>query len=272
MLQAKSEKFWDCIDRDAKVEQVATGFGFTEGPVFSRLNVLLFSDIPKNRIMKWERGNLSVFRENSNGANGLTLDHQGRLLVCEKGRVTRTEKNGTITVLAADGLQGPNDLVYSIDGSVYFTDLPQGRIYQITRERSGVGGVVSRGAVRVVADDCTGPNGVALSPNQQKLYVADSRTKIVHVYNIAPDGALKDGREFAQIRGDGLKTDESGNVWIADGEGVAVFTAQGEMLGMVKTPEQPSNLNWGAGFRGLYITARTSVYRVNTKSSGTRTF
>ena len=152
MIEAKSEKLWECIDRTAKLERVATGFGFVEGPVFSRNGYLLFSDMSKNRIMRWERGKLSVFRENGNQSNGLTFDHQGRLLTCEKGRVTRTEKNRTITVLAADGLEAPNDLVYAIDGSVYFSDLPKGRVYQITRERGGVGGVANRGTVRIVAD------------------------------------------------------------------------------------------------------------------------
>ena len=101
----------------------------------------MFSDIPNNKILKWERGQLSTVRESSNKANGLTFDHQGRLIAAEGGgRVTRTEKNGSITVLAEEGLQAPNDLVYSIDGSVYFSDLPKSRVYQITRQRSGVGG------------------------------------------------------------------------------------------------------------------------------------
>ncbi|MBI3680745.1 MAG: SMP-30/gluconolactonase/LRE family protein [Acidobacteria bacterium] len=272
MIEAKSEKFWECLDRNAKVERVAGGFGFVEGPVFSRLGFLLFSDMNKNRILRWERGKLAVFRENSNRSNGLTFDHQGRLLACEQNRITRTEKNGVITVLASGGLEAPNDLVYAIDGSVYFSDLPKGRVYQITRERTGVGGTANRGTVRVVADDCAGPNGVALSPNQQELYVVDSRKKQIRVYPIAPDGSLKNGRDFAPMEGDGVKTDEMGNVWVAAGAGVAVFDARGEMLGMVKIPESPSNLNWGSGFRGLYITAGTSVYSVATKVHGTRTY
>jgi gluconolactonase len=200
--------------------------------------------------------------ENSNGANGLTFDHQGRLLTCEAGRVTRTEKDGRITVLASAGLDRPNDLVYSIDGSIYFTDLPKSKIYQITR----------RGEVRVAAEDCVAPNGVALSPNQQHLYAADSKQRLVRKYDIASDGALKGGRTFAECRGDGLKTDESGNVWVASEGGIWVFDASGAKLGVVATPEGPSNCNWGPGFRGLYITARTSVYFVPTRVSGTRTY
>ena len=255
-------------------EKVAGGFAFTEGPVFSRLGYLLFSDIPPNRIMKWQRGKVAVFRENSNGTNGLTFDHQGRLLACETGRVTRTEKDGKITTLAQKGLHNPNDLVYSIDGSIYFSDLlPRGAagkslVYQITRA----------GDLRVANDECDRPNGVALAPNQQKLYVADSGARNVRVFDIAGDGALRSGRIFADLKSDqpgapdGLKTDESGNVWVAAAGGIWVFDAKGEHLGTVQTPEPPSNCNWGEGFRSLYITARTSVYKVQTKVNGTRTF
>lgn len=252
----------DLIDVKAQPEKVVGDFRFTEGPVFSRRGYLLFSDIPSNRIMKWERGKLSAFRENSNGANGLTFDHQGRLLVCETGKVTRTEKDGSVTVLAAEGLERPNDLVYSIDGSIYFSDLPRGRVYQITR----------KGVLRVVAGDCTGPNGVALSPNQQKLYVADWKQGVLRVYDIAGDGALGGSRVFAECRGDGLKTDERGNVWVASKGGIWVFDAAGGRLAIVPIPEEPSNCNWGSGFRGLYVTARTSVYLVRARVPGTRTY
>ena len=262
------------VDPGAIPEKVAGGFAFTEGPVFSRLGYLLFSDIPPKRIMKMSRGAVAVFRENSNGANGLTFDHQGRLLACETGRVTRTEKDGKITTLAEKGLHNPNDLVYSIDGSIYFSDLlPRGAagksaLYQITR----------KGELRVANEECEGPNGVALAPNQQKLYVADSRARNVRVFDIAGDGALRNGRVFADLKSDlpgapdGLKSDEAGNVWVAAAGGIWIFNAQGEHLGTVKTPEPPSNCGWGDGFRNLYITARTSVYRLQTKVNGTRTF
>ncbi len=252
----------DLIDVKARPEKVVGGFRFTEGPVYSRRGFLLFSDIPANRIMKWERGKLSTFRENSNGANGLTFDHQGRLLVCETGKLTRTEKDGSITAFASEDLKQPNDVVYAIDGSIYFTDLPRGRVYQITR----------KGALRVVAGDCVGPNGVALSPNQQKLYVVDWKKGVLRVYDIAGDGALADSRVFAECRGDGLKTDERGNVWVASEGGIWVFDATGKRLGVIAIPEEPSNCNWGPGFRGLYVTARTSVYFVAAKVPGTRTY
>jgi len=252
----------DLVDSKARPEQVAGGFRFTEGPVFSRRGYLLFSDIPSNRILKWERGRLTTFREGSNGANGLTFDHQGRLLVCETGKVARTEKDGSNTVLASEGLERPNDLVYAIDGSIYFTDLPKSRVYQITR----------KGTLRMVAGDCAAPNGVALSPNQQKLYLADSKQRVLRVYDIAADGALANSQVFSECRCDGLKTDERGNVWVASDGGIRVFDAAGKGLGVIGIPEEPSNCNWGPGFRGLYVTARTSVYFVPTRVTGTRTY
>ena len=272
MIEAKSEKLWELLDKNAEVKKVAGGFTFTEGPVFSRRGYLLFSDIPSQRVMKWERGETTVLRDNSNRSNGLTFDHQGRLLMAEGGgRVTRMEKNGSLTVLAEEGLQGPNDLVYAIDGSVYFSDLPRGKVYQITRERSGVGGAPPRGEVRVVAET-PAPNGVALSPNQQKLYVADVKTNIVKVHDIAPDGRLGAGRDFAPERVDGLKTDERGNAWMAVRDAIYIYDAAGQHLGIIRTPEGPSNCCFGEGFRNLYVTARTSVYQVPTKVPGTRTF
>jgi gluconolactonase len=272
MIEAISEAFWALIDRDAKIEQVATGFAFTEGPVFSRRGYLLFSDIPNEQILKWERGEVTSFREKSNRANGLTFDHQGRLLAAEGGgRVTRTEKNGAITVLAQNDLQAPNDLVYAIDGSIYFSDLRGGRVYQITRERAGVGGAPPEGEFRV-AVETPAPNGVALSPNQQQLYVADVKTKMVTRHPIGPDGRLGAGREFAPLRVDGLKTDEDGNVWMASGDSIVVYSSGGAHLGNVKPPEGPSNCCFGAGFRGLYITARKSVYHLPTRVVGTRTY
>ena len=144
-------------------------------------------------------------------------------------------------------------------------------MYQITRERAGVGGMPPKGEVRVVVET-PGPNGVSLSPNQQQLYIADVKTSMVRVHRIAKDGRLEGGRDFAALRVDGLKTDEAGNVWMASRDGVYVYDAGGQALGRIVTPEGPSNCCWGSGFRGLYSTARTSVYHVPTKVPGTRTF
>jgi gluconolactonase len=285
MVQANS--LADILAPGARVEKAAGGFEFTEGPVFSRLGYLLFSDIPRNRIMKYVPGEQpAVFRENSNGANGLTFDHQGRLLACEggAGRVSRTEKNGSITVLAdkLDGksLNAPNDLVYCIDGNIYFSDLRRrnapadpgkldfSAVYQITRD----------GRLRIATREPLRPNGVALSSNQQTLFVADTDAQNVRAYDLAPDGALTRGRIVADLKTpqpggpDGLKTDESGNIYVASHGGVWAFNVAGKHLGTIEVPEPPSNLAWGDNYRALYITARTSVYKVRLKLNGTRTF
>jgi gluconolactonase len=249
------------MDPHAAPEKIAGGFGAAAGPVFSRLGYLLFSDTEASRIMKWEAGKTSVFRENSNGSSGLTFDHQGRLLACERGRVTRTEKDGKITVLAG-GLHALNDLVYAIDGSTYFSETTASAIYQIAR----------KGAVRVVSRDCQLPNGVALAPNQQKLYAADTAGQKIWVYEVAGDGTLRNGRVFAPARAHGLKTDEMGNVWVTDEHAIRVFDAQGRRLAEIPLPEDPNNCAWGDGFRNLYVTAKTSVYKINAKVNGTRTY
>ena len=263
-----------------KVDKVAEGSAYTGGPVFSRIGYLLFSDIGANRILRWDAGTVKPFREKSNGANGLTFDHQGRLLACEQGRVTRTEKDGSITVLttALEGarLNNPNDLVYAIDGSIYFSVI-QARgsatpgnpaLYQITR----------KGELRVASRQCTRPNGVALAANQEKIFIADTDQRNVRVFEVQGDGSLRNGRIFCEVKSDdaggpdGLKTDESGNVWVAGPGGIWVFDAAGKHLGTVPLPETPGNCAWGAGFRNLYVTARTSVYRIETKVNGTRTY
>mgnify|MGYP001046552683 CR=1 FL=1 len=263
------------------MERVATGFQFTEGPVFSRIGFLLFSDIPAERIYKLERGKLSVFRENSRGANGLSFDRQGRLLTCEgkAGRVTRTEKDSSLSILA-DRFEGkrfwaPNDLVYAIDGSIYFTDpMPRQAAPDPTRTGfSAVYQITRHGEVRLATREPARPNGVALSPNQLVLYVADSGADCIRAYEISGDGGLTGGRLFAPCRRpDGLKTDEAGNLYVAAEDGIAVFSPEGKLRETISVPERPSNLNWGPGFYGLYITARTSVYFLAGRGPGTRTY
>ena len=299
-IYAKDTALFDLVERDALFERIATGFGFTEGPVFSRLGFLLFSDLRSEKIHKytvpwWEtdvtKGELSVFREQSNRANGLTFDHQGRPLTCETGpgRVTRTEKDGTITVLADrwgdKRLSSPNDLVYSIDGSIYFTDMPRPNVPDAA-ERTNVPAVyrITRtltpdaSELQQVSRENPRANGIAMGPKQRELYVADSTDKNIRVHDINDDGSLAPGRLFAEMKSDllgvpdGLKTDEEGNVYSTGPGGVWVFAADGRELGLLVAPEQPSNLSWGAGFRGLFITARTSVYYLPTKVPGTRTF
>jgi gluconolactonase len=247
-----------------KVEKIAGGYTVAAGPAHSRRGFLLFTDPPAERIWKWEDGEARIFREKSNGAVSLTFDHQGRLLASEKGRVTRTEKDGKGTVLA-EGLAGAGDLVYAIDGGVYVTDPARSEVLLIPR--GGTAGVASRA--------CRAPSGLALAPNQQRLFVADAAAGEILVFPLAPDGKLGAPSRFASLGMEtpaGLKTDEEGNIWLATGSGIAVWNAWWEGLGTVPVPEPCSNCGWGDGFGTLYVTAKTSVYRVATRVHGTRTY
>ncbi len=251
------------VGESPRIEKVMSGLSSAGAPVYSRIGYLLVADVGANKILRWSAGSVSTFRENSNGANGLTFDHQGRLLAAEKGRVTRTEKDGKIIALAPNDA---TDLVYAIDGNIYFAG--GNAVYQITRK--GGAGVASR--------ECERPTGVALSPNQQQLYVADGAKRNVRVFDIAADGALRAGRLFGEAKSGvaggigGIKTDESGNVWLAAADGIWVFDKQGKVLGTVAIPEPPVNLNWGEGFRNVFVTAKTSVYKIDARTNGARTF
>ncbi len=303
-IYAQHPEMFDLVERRARIVKVADGFLSTAGPVFSRIGFLLFSDLGDEKIYKWtipvwesepDGGKLTVFREKSQGACGLTFDHQGRLLTCEQGagRVTRTEKNGSITVLAdrygGKRLNGPNDLLYNIDGSVYFSDLPRSdvsqrsrigaqrtnppAVYRITRTQ-----IPGAGRLERVSQECARPSGLALGPQQDLLYVADGGQKNIRVQPLNDDGTLGQGRVFAEFASDepsgrfGLKSDELGNVYASGPGGLWIFSPTGKHLGTIVTPEQPSNCCWGRGILGLYITAGTSVYYVATRVPGTRTF
>jgi gluconolactonase len=280
-----ADRLEDLVGSNPKIEKIIEGVAAGEGPVFSRKGFLLYSDIQVRRIMKWEDGKLTAFRADSRRANGLTFDHLGRLLVCEAGRITRTEHDGRITVLAdqseGKGLNIPNDLVYAIDGSIYFSDLrfrdppPNpartdfSALYQITPQ----------GKLRVASRDCQRPNGMALTANQQKLYLADSGPKNLWIYDIGADGSLERGRIFADMSSgkggvpDGLKTDEDGNVWVAGARGIWIFNERGVHLGVVALPESPTTCCWGGDdFRDFYATTHNSVYKIKTNVSGTRTY
>lgn len=243
--------------------KIADGYKTTSGPVFSRRGYLLFCDYPASRILKWERGKVSEFRGVSRGAVSNTFDHQGRLLTCESDRVTRTEKDGKVTVLAA-GLKGPVDLVYAIDGSIYVADSPSGVVYQITRT----------GERKEVAHDCEHPVGVALAPNQQRLFATDHTRNQIRVYDVAGDGSLGTGKVFADCDAHpgALKTDESGDVWLACGGGIRHFDRMGKALELIALPDRARGCNWGEGFKDLYVTAGTAVYRVRAAVNGTRTY
>lgn len=276
------------IQENSEVERLATGHQFLEGPVWnSKGGFLLFSDIPANRIYKWvPDGSVTVFREPSGNSNGLTFDKRGNLIICEHGtrRLSILEKNGVYKVLA-DGyrdkrLNSPNDVVVKSDGKIYFTDPPYG-IKQNEQELTfqGVYSLdVEEEKPTLLSDDFDRPNGLAFSPDEKIIYIADSSNRRhVRAFEVENDGNLSHGSVFAEIRSelpgnpDGMKVDVEGNLYVAAAGGVWVFSEQGEHLGTINTPETPANLAWGArDWRSLFITARTSLYRVKVKAKGVR--
>jgi gluconolactonase len=264
-------------------QRLATGFQFTEGPLWLPDGRLLFSDIPASRIYAWTpEGGVQVWRDPSGQANGLTLDLQGRLLACEhaRRRVSRTEPDGSVASLAeryqGKRLNSPNDIVVRRDGVVYFTDPPYG-IAPDQREQpvNGVYALRPDGTLLLVADDFERPNGLAFSPDASILYVDDSGRRHVRAFDVRQDGSLVNSRVLADMdhpqpgSPDGMKVDVEGHLYVAGATGVWVFKADGRNLGVIVTPERPSNLAWGDSDRqSLYITARTSLYRVRTTVPG----
>ena len=264
---------------DLKIDRVAAGYIFAEGPAWSRDGYLIFSDIPGNKLVQLKPGEkAAVFRENSNGAIGNTFDAQGRLYTCESHarRVTRTDKKGKIEVLAerwqGKRLNAPNDIVVRRDGQVYFTDPAFGN-QQDTRELDfyGIFHISPKGELDVLDKRHTRPNGIALSPNGKALYVTDSDRHEVIAYDLDRTGAASTGRAvISQIEGvpDGIKTDEKGNLYVA-ARYIFVYTPEGKQLGTVHLPETPSNLAFGeADLETLFITARNFVYRVRLNVKG----
>ena len=262
-----------------RIDKVATGYAFTEGPAWSPMGFLIFSDIPNNKLLKFTPGEAaSGFRENSNGANGNRFDAQGRLYTCESHtrRVTRTDKKGKVEVLAerwqGKRLNAPNDLAIRKEGDVYFTDPAFGN-QQDTRELDffGVYRISRKGELEVVAKPKGRPNGIALSPDGRTLYVTNSDEKNVRAYDLDKSGAASNERALISgIEGvpDGICVDEKGNLYVAANQ-ILVYSPDGKPLGMIPTEETPSNCTFGDPDLGsLYITARTSVYRARLDVKG----
>ena len=291
------------VPANAKIEKIAGGFQFTEGPVWHPDGYLLFSDPNNNVIYRWApEGQVSVYRTKSGykgvdigeyhqpGSNGLTIDRDGRLTINEHGnrRVTRLEKNGVLTVLAdryeGKRLNSPNDLVYRSDGALYFTDPPFGlpKVYDDPRKELPFSGVfcLCQGKLRLVSKDLLGPNGLAFSPDEKFLYVDnwDVKKKVVMRYEVNSDGTLSKGKVFFDMAGapgeealDGMKVDQSGNLYVSGPGGVWILSPQGKHLGMIQPTELPANMAWGdEDGRTLYMTARTSVYRIRLNIPGVR--
>lgn len=257
---------------DGFVERVASGFKFTEGPVWLEEGALIFSDIPTARLLKWSlRDGVQVVRENSGGANGNAADSRGRIYSCEGAsrRVTRLSANGRIEVLAESfegkRLNSPNDIALRKDGHAWFTDPAFGN-REDTRELAfhGVFHLKPNKDLEVVAKMDRRPNGVALSPDGRTLFVAVSDERSVRAWDVDRNGDASNPRlVLTGIDGppDGLKVDEQGNIWVA-ANAVAAYDRRGKLLRTVPLAGKPSNLCFGSDFRTIYVTARSSVYRV----------
>jgi gluconolactonase len=289
------------VPANAKLFKLAEGFQFTEGPVWIPAGYLLFSDPNANRIYKYvPDGNLSVYQERSGyqgadvaeytqpGSNGLALDPEGRLTVNQHGnhRVLRIEADGKAVVLADryDGkrLNSPNDLVYKSDGTLYFTDPPFGlpKVFDDPRKELTFSGIyrVVDGRVDLLADELTGPNGLAFSPDEKYLYVDnwDPRRKVVMRYEVQADGKLANGAVFFDMAAapeeealDGLKVDGLGNLYVSGPGGVWILSSTGKHLGTIKGPRLPANFAWGdADRKTLYMTARSGLYRMKLNVGG----
>jgi gluconolactonase len=291
------------VPKGAKLEKVLGGMGFTEGPVWDRAGgFLLFSDVQNNATMKLTAAGTAepfrkpvfegTFPEGAQvGSNGLAIDPKGRLVSAEHGnrRVTLREKDGTINVLAdhfeGKRLNSPNDVVVKNNGDVYFTD-PPGlfRGYPDVPDKpkqeldfNGVYRISTAGKLELLTKDIPFPNGIAFSPDEKKLYVGNSRPdKVWMVYDVMAGGGITNGRKFADVTKDpgpgspdGMKVDRRGNVYATALTGVQIFSPEGKRLGFIRTPEIASNCAWGdADGKTLYITARTSLYRIRLNIAG----
>jgi gluconolactonase len=281
----------------AKVERLGSGFRWCEGPVwFGDGRYLLWSDIPNNRILKWEEetGAISVFRKPAHNANGNTRDRQGRLLTCEHDarRVTRTEYDGTITVVADryDGkpLNSPNDVVCKSDGSIWFTDPPfgvlsyyEGRVAKPELPTNVYRVDPRTGRLSVGSGDVNRPNGLAFSPDESKLYVVEAGTtpRIIHAFDVTEGGTRLANKRRLVDAGpgtpDGLRVDVDGNLWVGWGmgeeglDGVAIFNPDGKLIGRIDLPERCANLCFGGVHRNrLFLCTSTSLFSLFVNTQG----
>jgi gluconolactonase len=290
-----SEKLRMLVDEDAEVEQIATGFTFTEGPIWMADGSLHFSDMPGDKRRRWHPDEgVTVLRDPSNKCNGMTRDNDGNLIVCEHvtSSVVRESPDGSRETLATHWgdkeLNSPNDVIVARDGSILFTDPTYGRmpVFGLEREQEldfqGVYRVPADGGdLQLLVDDFAQPNGLCFSTDESLLYVNDTDRAHIRVFDVGSDHQLSNGRVFTENIGtaslekgdlvDGMKLDEQGNVYVTGPEGVWVISPAGEHLGTIRVPEPVGNLNWGDDdWRTLYIPASTSVYRIRMKVAGNR--
>ena len=283
-LQAYAPEFWNLIPKEAKLETVATGFGFTEGPVWDKTGFLYVSDEETNKILRVYNDGHKEEWIRLGDPDGNTYDRQLRLIDCASvlRAIIRISPDGKYTVLA-ERYQGkkfnsPNDVVLGPDGAIYFTDptldLPQSEKQEIPFQ--GVYRLDEKGDVTLLTKELSQPNGLAFAPDGKHFYVDDSELRNIRVYDVIAGGALANGRILAEEPGgkgdgvpDGMRVDRQGNIYVTGPEGIWVWDAHGRHLGTIVVPEQPANLTWGdADYQTLYITATKSVYRLPTKARG----
>jgi gluconolactonase len=291
----RSEKLRELVDEGAEVERVATGFTFTEGPIWMPDGSLHFSDMPGDKRRRWHPDEgVTVLRDPSNKCNGMTLDNEGNLIVCEHvtSSVVRESPDGRGETVASHWgdkeLNSPNDVIVASDGSIIFTDPTYGRMpgFGLEREQELAFQGVYRipggsGELELLVDDFAQPNGLCFSTDESLLYINDTERAHIRVFDVGADHELSNGRVFAESVGtgdlasgelvDGMKLDERGNVYVTGPKGVWVFDPGGEHLGTIGVPENVGNLNWGGDdWDWLYIAACTSIYRVRMKVGGNR--
>ncbi len=297
-LQINSPSMLELVDEGAELERIGTGFQFTEGPIWNPAGFLLFSDMPGDVRRRWdEPGGVREVANPSNKGNGMTLDADGRLLVCEHvtSAVVRMDADGSgagrevlATQYQGKELNSPNDVIVADDGAIYFSDPTFGRMpgFGIEREQEldfqGVYRIPPKGGdPELLVDDFLQPNGLCFSPDNALLYVNDTTRAHIRVFDVEAGGSIANGRMLADGIGsgdlergdlaDGMKVDERGNIWVTGTGGVMVFSADGEHLGTVEVPENVGNINWGGpDWNWLFIPASTSVYRLRCRVSGNR--
>ena len=281
-LIAKSPKFWDLFSRGSRLEKIATGFGFTEGPVWDPHGFFYVSDEDKNKLSRvYPDGRVETVLEIGD-PDGSTLDSQGRLVTTASvlRAIIQVDPDGQYKVLA-DKYEGkkfnsPNDIVVGPDGALYFTDptldLPKGEKQEL--DFQGVFRLGTDGSVRLLTKDVTTPNGLAFSPDGKRLYVDDTRQQEIRVYDVGANMELQNGRLFGKEEGrggvpDGIRVDVKGNVYCTGPGGVWVWDPEGNHLGTIMLPEETANFNWGdADYGTIYFSSRTSIYRLKTKARG----
>jgi gluconolactonase len=293
----KADELAELLDPDGEVDRLATGFIFTEGPIWNAEGeFLLFSDMPGDVRRRWsERDGVTEVMRPANKCNGMVYDADGNLLVCEHvtSSLVRERPDGTRETIASHfrgkELQSPNDVVTRSDGTIYFSDPWFGRVpvFGIEREHEldfqGVYRIPAGGGepeLAVAEDEFELPNGLCFSPDESLLYINDTHHALIRVYDVAADGTLSNGRLFFDEIGngvieegvpDGMKCDERGNIWVTGPGGVWIINARGEHLGVLEVPENVGNLAWGGtDWRTLFIPSSTSVYRIRTKVASAR--